>query len=1247
MCSSTSMDTSFGSDASSAEMPAVAPATNPRAHRSRQPTLPWVDLSSLPKMYSTSENLLSNCKSLVQGSPPYSSVMESLVTPLVIMGSTTALSATLSEESEELDISTTAYVKDVDADKVNITQNHGHEHRTSCSTLLEGLGNNSGSASEAAANRIHAELNPSLPVSVPQQEPKQETASSESPMAATTSSFGEVGGATAVTQHCDSNRSMSSRESKVEDVLVIPCPPLLRSQFTSKKTRDAELNDQQFSRKSLDMPSFHSMRVAFSFSAGAAERQSSFPSPPAAASSSGLCSLPSLALKHGSQRFPNFLHHQLMQQQRQRKRTSSSQDYTVAPVAVASSDLALSSSTGTRASVGKLRPRSPGPNAGSSDSGGQRPSSRRSTGRRCLLPPSPPLEPFSPSHRNATNAHPTLTSSPTLSSLPQAEVHEAIAISADSKCVSGDHKSGPDSTTIFPINLPPTDGLAIGLSSPGATAGMPCRPQLQSLPQGLLSPTLRALPKGWASPSFIRSLHSPASSATGNDSQSVNPRMNAALVDLDVVARSAPPTSAGCADSALTPTDEHATEAQRESARLRPLEANLCALFSGSAYADGRSSAELGVLRVLPVTRTFLHPAAVKAAVAATTTPSTFRHSLLPEGPLPGTRPSSGTDGIRCDVIRRCSKEAAVAPLPIFVVPTGNVKAEAWASSTSVSVCSTSLQNPLRQMTPTSSNPQQQQQQHCNDNVINTNSSSDSTDGKCDTAACRINDVVDTNKVAYDRASGPRIVAGDAGMGTAPSPISEVRTTSDLKNRNDAVIIEKAIVSSVGITSSMSPAPLPPKTTVIGLQKGPFRFYSVLQRNEDHRGRSTLLSLNSSISSSAEAGEGWTAMSNEAEAVVNGSLCSHGRVPGTERHVLRTPLQKSAGAAEAKNASSKSERFKEAHKRCSRQRGHCKEWAGECLRESSLASALTSHTSRKELWTGLQLPRSTVAGNVSFTNTAGQRLYPICSLKRRSGHETGMRHMNSDMCFGTFIPSVDSFRSFLEDHQSSFYLVTATNDRTGASGKQSTSPNYASLYVRHEHSKLGGSSRDNGQGKRESRGIDWDVASTASRQCCVAHDQYAPLVRNHSSQSNSSHHTLPSCTSILSSAFEGAVSPGPSETARPQQGAVAAKGHSSKRVQSLASLPTSTSTVTSRCSKEETLPLDGSAERCKSQERARCGSSGASRLPARAASPSDRQAFGQNVPQQLSSSESPKRPEISCPSDAAPKAVLRGPPSNQ
>lgn len=536
--------------------------------------------------------------------------------------------------------------------------------------------------------------------------------------------------------------------------------------------------------------------------------------------------------------------------------------------------------------------------------------------------------------------------------------------------------------------------------------------------------------------------------------------------------------SAGCAGPALTPIGELATDAQRENAPARPLEANVCALFSGSAYADVRALTELRVLRALPVARTFVDHAAVKAAVVAATT------ALSP-----------GTHERGCRETPGCSKEAAVVVLPTSAVPKGGVEAEAAALGTVFSVCSTSLHNPLAQITPVSFKSQQQL-------YSSTKSGSGLTDDERDRAACRISDIAGNTKVAFGSVLSPPMVdgvppkvasttsrspqqpftsslewerqAGDAGTGTALSPESKFGTTPGRKRDDDAVVIEEAVVSAVGISPMPSPASLPLTTPLQGSQRAAFRFYSVLERSKDRRRGSHLLSAHSSIGSSAEAGDGWTVVPKAEEAVVDGGLCFHGRDQGTEPRVSATLLQQSVGAAATSNVSSKAERFKAAHKRLSRQRGNREESVAGFLRESSAVSMPASNSSRRELWTGLQLSQS------------------ITSLMRRPGHEAGVRHMSSDMCFGTFISSVDSFRSFPEDHQSSFYLGNTSNDRSPSSETRSASPNCSGVRMKHERGKLGNSTRGHTQRKRESHGVDWAVASAASHQLSVNRDHDTP-----------------------------------------------------------------------------------------------------------------------------------------------------------
>ncbi|TPP45479.1 hypothetical protein CGC20_31580 [Leishmania donovani] len=128
--------------------------------------------------------------------------------------------------------------------------------------------------------------------------------------------------------------------------------------------------------------------------------------------------------------------------------------------------------------------------------------------------------------------------------------------------------------------------------------------------------------------------------------------------------------------------------------------------------------------------------------------------------------------------------------------------------------------------------------------------------------------------------------------------------------------------------------------------------------------------------------------------------------------------------------------------------------------------------------------------------------------------------------------------------------------------------------MRRERGKLGSSTRGHSQRKRESRGVDWAVASAASHQLSV--------IRGHAG------------------------------TARRQRSNVATKAHGFGRTRGWPSLPTSTSAVTSPLSSEATLYLDDSAERRK-------------------------KAFWQDVPQQLFRAKSPQRQGNLCRPGAAAK----------
>ncbi|KAG5506468.1 hypothetical protein JKF63_05971 [Porcisia hertigi] len=206
---------------------------------------------------------------------------------------------------------------------------------------------------------------------------------------------------------------------------------------------------------------------------------------------------------------------------------------------------------------------------------------------------------------------------------PLAEGDVTVIVSPVSSHHAGEkHSKDSDATHDSARGLSPVIGVALELPGPGTHEELSTGSQATT--QG---PGSHASPKKWESPLQVSNLHSLASSTWGNWSKSTSSNVTAPFL-----------TGAETENTALANDiermpawiDDHVADAQRESATARPLEANLSAVFNGSAYADVRTPTEFRVLRALPVVQTTIDNTALEAAAigAATATTLTNWHSV-------------------------------------------------------------------------------------------------------------------------------------------------------------------------------------------------------------------------------------------------------------------------------------------------------------------------------------------------------------------------------------------------------------------------------------------------------------------------------------------------------------------------------------------------------------------------------------------------------------------------------------------
>ncbi|KAG5502656.1 hypothetical protein JIQ42_05725 [Leishmania sp. Namibia] len=1249
----TSMDAALDADGASVRASSATPTPSARASRLRQPTLRWVESCAVPEAHSSSETPLPIRKSVLLPSPTFSPVLESLEMPLY-------MTVTMAEERDDHELSTVAYDEDIRANKLHHSMHRSGDYLLSCSAARHRRGSNSGDrVGGPPAHLIPAPPHHPRLSKAPQQQPGQQpvsTASPATPMVAASLTLGETEVTMVTGQPEASGGSVSQSNEMVDDVLVTPQLSFLEGKSTHKETGENEPTSQRLSRRPRDLPPFGPTSIALPLYTAASQRQCISPATPVAALRSDSSSPQSLAPEQGPRRFSNRLHPQQKQLRRRHNSGCSVEDCTNSILAT------LTSATGTLASVGELPALPLQSDLAASVSAGKHLST---TSLGCLYVSPSPL-PLTPppllSCTRGADTRATLAANTALSCSLQAVV-DATVISP----VIGNHVSGRNKNVN--VTRVPVSSLFSAVGPLGIGPLEQLRPQLQAPPQGLLSPALRALPKGCGSPPMASEPHSPASSALGNSSQGVSSNTTAALLAAGMAATPASATSVSCADRGLTLIGVQTTGAHRVNVSARLLEANVCAMFSGSAYADMRESTELHVLRALPVARTLIGHAAVEsAAISAAASPlaavrllprragtscvpphtqplPVSAAPLGPKAPPAGARPSPSTHERGFNEHPRRSTETALPSLLAIPVTEDSVEADEAASRAPFSACSASPRDLREQISPMSF----ESTQLLRSDMI-TSSSSDAAVDKRDGAACRTTDdaVGSTRVVLGDVSSPPKAAAAarlssekrfrssfmegrharGTGACSAMSRESQVGATPSYKSNDDAVAIEEAVVTAAGIKPIQSSVPFSPASPPPpSWQRAAFRFHSVLEGDEG-RGRGAHFFSDSPLTT-ANAETDLSVVGNGEVSVVVGGICARGEGQGAESRLLATLLQQSVGAVSVCNASSRRWSCPATDRYCSPKGRHREPPAVGPRREDNVVDLLTSSSSRRELWTGLQLPHPAAAGEISFDNAAGQTQHSVTSLTRRLGYETGMRRMNSDACFGTFISSVNSIRSSLEDRQPSFYLSNTYKEQSASPATQTASartasPSNSSMRMRWQLGNRGSSVRGHSEWKRENRSGDWAVSRAASQRCSLSCGHDAALESAHSSCSSASHQTTSSSVSILSFAFGSSSSATPAGSAVVRRSGAAVNSYSFTRARSWHSQGTeSIKTLTSQPTSEETVQLDGWKENRKSQKGRCSGSSDASPLLSLALSNSQRQSFWQDAPQHFNA-ESPQ-----------------------
>ncbi|KAG5480023.1 hypothetical protein LSCM1_06444 [Leishmania martiniquensis] len=1262
-----SMEAVFDTDGASVRVSSAAPTPSHRASRLRQPTLRWVEPSRVPEMHSSSDIPMPIRKAALLPSPTSSPILESIEMPLF-------MAITMGDEHDNHELSTVAYDEDLSANKLQSSAHRGGDYLESCSAFKHSRGSiNCDGGGGPAAHLIpapphHPRLSKTL-----QQEPRPQLVSPAppaAPVAAIALPHGSSEAATAASKLNASGGSLCYSQALAGDASITTRLSFRDGRCARKGSDESELASQRLSRRPRDLPSFRPTPIALPFYTAGSERQCMLPATPVAAPPSGSGSARSLALEHGSRRFSNRTHPQQKQQRRRRNSNGSMEDGNAAASVTNSILTTLTSATGILASVCELPVLPLQSNQEAPDPAGKCPSTVFSG---CLYVSQSSLALSSPSPSLCTrgaDVQAALASSPARSCVQEMAVGGAGTPPKVGMHASEQHKKvnftrvpvSKRHSTVGPLGFDPSERL---------------RPPLHEPPQRLLSPALRAHPKGCKTPLLAGRPHSPASSAVGNSLQDMSSHKTAALSSVGVAATPASAASMSCVGRATTLVGEQATEAHRENASALLMEANVCAMFSGSTYAGVREPTELHVLRALPVARTFLGhvavgvaPLSVAVSPLATTrtspgwagascvprsaprqalaadsmcpsvTAAPHKQPLVPKAPPAGARPSPGALERGLNDYPRRSTESALTSLLATLVPGDKVEAVAAGFRAPLSRCSSSLCNLREEDAPMSF----ESPQPLRSGTISISASSDAANAKrdcaADTTTAVLGDVSSppppvacvTPKVAATATlpSQRRFQSSLAGEGHAE--LTATCTAMLPESKGGAVTgIEEAVVPALGRKPMQSLAPLsrmllPPQRW----QKAAFRFHSVLQRSEGLERGTPVSSYSPSMGINEERENGFPAVRNVEVSVVAEDYCGRGESQVGEQPILAMSLQQSADAVPVGNAPGRRRSCTATDKQCSHKSQPDKPPPVEPRREDNAVDLLASISSRRELWKGLQLPHPTAPGDISFDNAAGQTLHSVTSLTRRFGYETGMRHMNSDACFGTFISSANSIRSSCEDRPSSFHLGNTNKERssppaTQAASACTASPNISSASMRCERGSRGTSVRGNCHRKRENRGGDWAVSSAASHRCGV-------------SCGSVSHQTMSSSVSILSFAFESTSSTTPGGSAALRRSGAAVKAHSFLQARSLNSLATeSINTVASQPSSEEAMHLDDWKESRKSPKGICSGSSDVSSLPSLALSNSERQAFWQEAPQHLFNAESPQWQENRRRSAAAAK----------
>ncbi|KAK7195552.1 hypothetical protein NESM_000483500 [Novymonas esmeraldas] len=723
---------------------------------------------------------------------------------------------------------------------------------------------------------------------------------------------------------------------------------------------------------------------------------------------------------------------------------------------------------------------------------------------------------------------------------------------------------------------------------------------------GLSSPTLRALPKGWSPPQPMTLSRSPASSAIGV--APLRPSGQLATVEAPTAA-TWPSSRGGGVPACVADVDDAdgATEAvgvAATAATPHPLESKVNAVFGGSAYTGTVARTDLNVLRALPVARTSIPLAAVEAAIAAPplTTPRTSTgwspggytsDSAASETPSRSAmtttlwhtpRPCGGGGATEQGGAAHpwSPTESAFAALMSTLARPPRVDTEAGGPGVHVSGCSTTLHNPLSPATLTTPTWPQGAEGKVEQ----------SRDGSAGTPASERSDAVSDAAAA------------------AACRRRRRRSDADSEEEEDRDAAQTGDTDGVGPHVGLAPLPV---TEVAAL-----RFHSVLMPGETGDCSPHFTSAEPLAHTPADAEERqWTWSSatspSSAAAAATGFGDQRGgaRTPAARQRIFKTLLERPAGSTTVDGAcgvgvystrSSSGGAAAVVGQRGGPPQRRNRNAPGAGPRREEIAVA--RNASRRELWAGLQLPRSVAPWNASFTNPVGPPPHSAAAPARRSGHEATMRRTNSDVCFGTFMSSAYSIRSSLEDRLSSFYLGTTINDRSVSAGTQTTSSGVAvSELIQRATASLTTSALTPSPSSSHSRlrwergygrsthaphdlhsGVHRPQNGTVHRRRAAPSDSGIALASAsvHSSHSSSSPVTLSACSSILSFAFESSA-PTSSGSAPRRNGAraasAAARAGAMTQLRSWHSTHTeSTNTVTSPLSAEEAAHIEDGAE---------------------------------------------------------------------